>query len=68
MMFDLPLRLVVAYGLMALIVLAVAALAWWAGRNTHARRHAKARDRLAEHYRQRAEIALAAAPTGQDTP
>jgi hypothetical protein len=54
-MFDLPGRLVVAYGLIALVVLAAAAFAFWRSRNTQAIRDGKARVRLEERYRVRDE-------------
>lgn len=60
-MFDLPARLVVAYGLIALMVLAVAALVWWGAHNTQHRRSERAKHRLAERYRQREEAARTAA-------
>jgi uncharacterized iron-regulated membrane protein len=54
---DLPMRLVIAYGLIALLMLAAAAILWWRARNSRERRDARARDRLAERYRQRLEAA-----------
>jgi hypothetical protein len=60
MSVDLPMRLVVAYGLIGLMVLAAVAWAWWRARNTHPRREARERARLAEHYRRRDEAAAAA--------
>jgi len=56
-MLDTPMRLVVAYGLVVLLALAVAALVWWRARNTQHRRDVRARGRLAERYRQRKEAA-----------
>ena len=61
-MLDLPMRLVVAYGLIGLTVLIVAAWALWRARNTYARRDARARTRLDERYRRRDEAAATAAP------
>jgi hypothetical protein len=60
MSFDLPLRLVIAYGLIGLMVLAAAAALWWRARNSYARRDERARVRLARHYRRRDEAAAAA--------
>ena len=54
-MLDLPMRLVIAYGLIALMALAGAAFVWWRVRNTQARRDERRRGRLAEHYRKRDE-------------
>jgi len=60
MMFDLPMRLFVAYGLIGLMLLGAVALAWWCGRNTHRSRDARSRARLAKHYRRRDEASAAA--------
>jgi hypothetical protein len=57
-MFDMPMRLVIAYGLIALIALAGAAFAWWHSHNSQHRRDARARTRLAKRYRQRDEAAV----------
>ena len=59
-MFDLPTRLIVAYGIMALLVLAAGALVWWAAYNTRDRRNARDRARCHERYRQRDENRAAA--------
>lgn len=56
-----PTRLVVAYGIMALMVLAGAAFAWWTVHNSRSRRDQRARARLAERYRLRGEAARHAA-------
>ena len=56
-MLDIPMRLVIAYGLIALMVLAAVGLAWWRAHNSQRRRDERARSRLAERYRQRSEIA-----------
>ncbi len=56
-----PTRLLVAYGLIALPVLAGAAFAWWTAYNSRSRRDARARTRLAERYRRRDEAAGRAA-------
>ena len=58
-----PTRLVVAYGLIALMVIGAAALVWWRARNTHHRRDTRARAALEERYRLRDE---AAAKTAED--
>jgi len=52
-----PTRLLVAYGLIALIALGVLAFAWWRSHNSESRRAARGRARLAEHYRLRDEAA-----------
>lgn len=59
-MLDMPTRLVIAYGLIALMVLAAAGLVWWRSRNTQRRRDERARRRLAERYRQLKETTAAA--------
>ena len=57
MTLDMPMRLVIAYALIALMLLAAAGFAWWRTRNTQQRRDERARSRLAERYRQRDEAA-----------
>jgi hypothetical protein len=57
MMFDLPTRLLVAYGLIALIVLAAVGFVLWSMRNTHQRRDSRARNRLDANYRKRDKAA-----------
>jgi HAMP domain-containing protein len=52
-----PARLLVAYGLIALMALGVLAYAWWRSHNSQSRRAARARERLAERYRLRDEAA-----------
>jgi hypothetical protein len=61
MILDLPLRLVVAYGLIALILLTVAGGVVWMVRNTPQRRNARDNARQAEYYRKRDDKAAAAA-------
>lgn len=56
-------RLLVAYGLIALMVLAGLAFAWWARHNSSDRRAERSRTRLAERYRQRDEAAAERAAT-----
>ena len=56
-MDEMPARLLIAYGLIALMVAAAAAFAWWKSRNTRTRRDARARARLDERYRLRDETA-----------
>ena len=56
-----PARLLVAYAIIALLVLAGAAFAWWTAHNSRSRRDARARTRLAERYRLRDEAAARAA-------
>jgi len=57
MLDDMPIRLIVAYGLIALMGLAVLTWVGWRARNTQARRDARARSRLAEYHRRRDEAA-----------
>jgi hypothetical protein len=57
MMFELPTRLVVAYGLITLMVLAAVAVAVWTFRNSQPRRDLRARARQTEHYRKRDQAA-----------
>jgi hypothetical protein len=52
-----PARLAIAYGIIALLVLAGAAFAWWTAHNSRSRRSARARERLAERYRKRDQAA-----------
>jgi threonine/homoserine/homoserine lactone efflux protein len=54
---DVPNRLIIAYGLIALMGLAILAWIGWRARNTRPRRDARARSRLAEHHRRRDEAA-----------
>ena len=56
---DLPMRLIVAYGLIALMVLAGAAYFGWRAYNSQRRRDDRARGRVAERYRKRDEAAAA---------
>ena len=58
-MFDIPARLVVAYGLIALIVVAGAAIALWCTYNRPGRREARVQD---EYSRRRSEAAKAVPP------
>jgi hypothetical protein len=62
-MFELPTRLLVAYGLIALMVLAAVAAILWNWRNSHQRRDTRARNRLHETYRKRDEAAADHATT-----
>jgi hypothetical protein len=50
-----PTRLLVAYGLIALMALAALAFTWWSTHNSQSRRDERARERLAERYRLRDE-------------
>ena len=59
MMLEIPTRLLVAYGLIALMLLAAVAVAVWSARNTWHRRDARNRARLAKHYQQRDEARAA---------
>lgn len=61
MITDTYTRLVVAYGLIALMILGAAALVWWRARNTYERRAERARTRDADRRRQRDAAAAAAA-------
>ena len=56
-MLDQSMRLLIAYGLIGLMVLAAGAFVWWRARNTQERRDTRARTRLAEYYRKRDETA-----------
>jgi hypothetical protein len=56
-----PTRLLFAYAIVALLVFAGAAFAWWTAYNSRDRRDARARARLAERYRVRDEAAGRAA-------
>jgi len=58
-MFDLSGRLMIAYGLIALIVLAVAGMVLWRRHNTPRRRRLRDRVRTTERYRRRQEQAAA---------
>jgi hypothetical protein len=57
MLDDLPTRLIIAYGLIALMGFAVLALIGWRTYNTRERRDARARIRQAEYHRRRDEAA-----------
>jgi hypothetical protein len=61
MMFDLPTRLVVAYGLIALLVLAAVAMVWWLRHNSPHHRDQRQKARDVARYRLR-EQAAAEAP------
>ena len=52
-MLDPSTRLLVAYGLIGLMVLAAVAFIWWRAHNTQERRDTRARTKLAEYYRKR---------------
>jgi len=56
-----PTRLLLAYAIIALLVLAGAAFAWWTAHNSRERRDARAKARLAARYRLRDEAAGCAA-------
>ena len=56
-MFDLPARLVIAYGLIALLVLAAVAMVLWLRHNSPHRRHQREKARTDEHYRRRQQAA-----------
>ena len=60
-MFDLPIRLVIAYGLIALMVLAAVALVLWLRHNSPHRRYERQKTRTDEQYGRR-EQAAAEAP------
>lgn len=62
-MFELPARLIVAYGLIAVMLLGGVALALWTVRNSQDRRDLRARNRLSEHYRKRDQAAAEQAAT-----
>lgn len=62
-MFELPTRLLVAYGLIALILLAAVAVVLWTVRNSQDRRDSRARARLSEQYRKRDQAAAEQAAT-----
>jgi hypothetical protein len=53
MMFDVPVRLVIAYGLIALMVLAAVVLVWWGLQNTLRERRRRERAKDLELYRRR---------------
>jgi hypothetical protein len=56
-MLDMPMRLVVAYGLIAAMLLIATAIAWWSRYNSRERREVRSRARQAEIYRVRDETA-----------
>ena len=57
MLDDLPTRLIIAYGLIALMSFAILALIGWRAYHTRERRDARARTRQAEYHRRRDEAA-----------
>ena len=57
MLDDVPTRLIIAYGLIALMGLAVLAWIGWRAYHTQRRRDARARTRQAEYHRRRDEAA-----------
>lgn len=59
-MFDLPARLLIAYGLIALMVLAAVALALWLRHNTPRRRYEREKARTDAQYRRRQQAAAEA--------
>jgi uncharacterized iron-regulated membrane protein len=56
--FGMPARLIVAYMLILLLVVAALAFALWNARRTQQWRDKRARERLAERYQERREAAL----------
>lgn len=58
-MYDVTTRLTVAYGLIALLLLAALAIVLWNVRNSRQRRDERNRERLAKSYRRRDEAAAA---------
>ena len=61
-MLDLPARLLIAYSLIALMVLAAVALALWLRHNSPHRRYEREKARTDAHYRRRQQAAAAAPP------
>jgi len=61
MIVDPQLRAFIAYGLIALLMLAAVTATWLRRRNTWRRRGARASERLTKFYRQRDQDAAAAA-------
>lgn len=59
-MLDLPARLLIAYGLIALMVLAVVALVLWLRHNSTHRRYQREKARTEAHYRRRQQAAAEA--------
>ena len=57
MLDDMPTRLIIAYGLIALMGFAVVAWIGWRAYHTQPRRDARARSRQAEYHRRRDEAA-----------
>jgi hypothetical protein len=55
MLDDVPTRLIIAYGLIALMGLAVMAWIGWRAYHTQQRRDVRARSRQAEYHRRRDE-------------
>ncbi|KRA84376.1 hypothetical protein ASD76_10465 [Altererythrobacter sp. Root672] len=62
MMFDVPARLLVAYGLIGLLLLAGVAVFLWVRHNTYHRRVARDRAKLKESYRQSLQEAASPRP------
>ena len=60
-MFDPPMRLVIAYGLIALMALAMVGIVVWCRHNNPRRRYLREKARDAEYYRRRDQAAIAAA-------
>lgn len=54
-------RLIIAYSLIALMVIVAAAMIWWKAYHSTRRVDARRRAKLAENYRRRGEAAEAAA-------
>ena len=65
-MLDISTRLLVAYGLIAAMLLAAAALAFWSMRNSWQRRDARDRARQARRYQARDAARSAERATADD--
>ena len=65
-MLDMSTRLLVAYGLIAAMLLAAAAVAFWSMRNSWQRRDARDRARQAKRYQVRDDARTAERATGDD--
>ena len=59
-MFDIPTRVLIAYGLIAFMVLAAVALVLWLRHNSWHRRHKRENARTEAHYRRRQQTAAEA--------
>lgn len=67
-MFDLSARLVIAYGLIALMVLAAVALVLWLRHNSPHRRYERQKTRTDEQHRRREQAAAEAPGEGGARP